>query len=327
MEEQRREEQASGGTGRYRCYPWQTDHLPGNDKPIRRLLKALEQELEEYADKPTDATKKFGDDLKEFDKEYQGIADVAGKYETFYAKLECRLAEAHTWKEQIENWCSEKVDENTRRAIRTLREDDYDAKDREFFCQWLAFRARLIRLSDCLGQALKKEEEARDDYGAVKGFEKTLSDRFAELKSLFDKAKGFQDNEKFKSVCAVGSEYAEVYDNLSTVRTWEYLKNLCDGDQSSDEEARLVWPPDKFRTELTNALRALILAAYQRFRWHQQRMETESDTKKFKEASDKFRKGRRDEFIQEAEDITARQGADRPGAARPGAARPDEPEL
>ena len=107
MEERRYEETAGGGTGKCRCYPLPTDQLPDEESSIRRLLKALEKELETFADKPTEATKKFGDDLKDADKEYQGIDAIVSKYPDFYDKLECKLAEAKTWKEEIEAWCIE----------------------------------------------------------------------------------------------------------------------------------------------------------------------------------------------------------------------------
>ncbi|HET9530845.1 MAG TPA: hypothetical protein VFQ92_10860, partial [Blastocatellia bacterium] len=201
----------------------------------------------------------------------------------------------------------EKVKPETKAAIEALRKDDYDKKEKDICCKWIELRSKLTQLYDCLRQAEKREEESKDDYEAMKGFEKTLTDRFTEMKSLYDKAKALRDGERHKSVCAVGVEFAELYDNLSAVRNWAYWQGKCgEGAQPRPgKDPKQEWPPDRFKSELTKALRALILAKYQRFRWQNQSLEIEVESKKYKEACDKFRKGRRDEFTQEAEDIEA----------------------
>lgn len=331
MEERKSEEQTSNGTGKCECKDFQPNPPhPVDTESIRRLLKALEEELEDtQANRPTEATKKFGDDLKDADKEYQGIAEIVSKYEKFYDQLECKLAEARGWKEKLDEWNAENEDLPTA-AIEKLREE-YEAEEKKngVCCKWLEYRDRLNKQNDCLAQATRKEEEAKDDNEAYKGFEKTLSDRFAELKTLFDKAGTLHDAEKHKSVYAVSLEFDDVYKNLGKVITWEYRRKRCNGngDGSQDEDSQQArsgarqggqqvpeqdlkkqWTPENLRTALTDALRKLIRAKYQRFRWQQQRLETESDSKRFKDACDKFRKTRRDEFIQEAEDIPSNEG-------------------
>ncbi len=65
------------------------------------------------------------------------------------------------------------------------------------------------------------------------------------------------------------------------------------------------WKPSIYRIKLAGALRHLILTKYQRFRYQQQWYELDANAKKFRDACDKFRAGRREEFVQEAEDVGA----------------------
>lgn len=335
MEERNSNVKSSSGTETDVCkLPDPNPTLPGNDKPIRRLLIVLEEELEKTeAKNPTDATKKFADDLKDADKQYQGIADIVSKYEKFYDQLDCKLAEVRTWRKDLKTWTEDEVTPKTRKLIRDLR-DEYEAEEKSTkdkvgkCCQWLALRGKLNNLNslnDCLAKAVRKEEEAKDDNEAYKGLEKTVTDRFAELKSLYEKAKTLWEAEKYNSVYAVKLEFDDVYDHLGTVITWAYQQERCAppktesggayGQRSASGDAQDKEPPESvapavpppsvedFRKKLTDALRALIIRKYTRFRWQQYRLELEIDIKKFKDACDKFRKTRRDEFIQEAQDI------------------------
>jgi hypothetical protein len=358
MEERRSVEQDGYDAGPCRCDDWDPpEPLPGEDQSIRRLLKALEQELETY--EPTEATKKFGDDLKDGDKEYRGVAEVVSKYETFYDdKLYTMLAKARSWRKDLNEWCEGGVGAATREAIKELRQSGYDAVERRHCCHALEYGDKLVHLYDCLAQSRKKEEEAGADYKEYKEFEKGLTDRFAELESLYKQAEAYRDKQRHKAVCALAIEYAEVYRGLGAVRTREYWRRKChggddyapegDGEEPEQEEyyegaegeyqqtppkgqppykgrqpppqqgghkahkpdLKKQWPPDKFRTELIKALRRLILSKYQRFRWQQKWLEVETEGKKAKEACDKFRKGRREEFVQEAEDIEAGEAAE-----------------
>src|SRR5436189_5314542 len=99
--------EAQNGQGKCECPPYKPKKDPGKDQPIRRLIKALEEEVESYSDTPTEATKKFADDLKDCDKEYQGLAEIVKKYEEAYEKLDCSLTEAEKNKQDIREWCDE----------------------------------------------------------------------------------------------------------------------------------------------------------------------------------------------------------------------------
>jgi hypothetical protein len=303
MEESKQKDLA-GGSGKCNCKDFQPPNpFPDDKQSIRRLLKAIEEELETDADNPTDATKKLGEDIKDADKEYLGIEAVVTSYEKFYDKLDCLLADASKWKDELESWCKEKVNTATQVEIKKLR-DKYDQKEKERCCAWLADREKLNQLKDCLGQATVKADEAKDDYSAYKDFEKTLNARFAELKSLFEKAGGLRAAEKHKSVCAVGLEFDEVYDYLGVVWTWKAKGDECKGSSpTSTGDLKKEWSPDELKKALSNALRGLILARYQCFRWAKDLLKLQVNSKKNKEACDQIKKTRRDEFIQEAEDI------------------------
>lgn len=344
MEERRSVERASQENGTCRCHEIDpVEPFPGEGESIRRLIKAIEAELEEY--EPTEATKKLSDELKDADKEYRGITDIATKYEEFYDKLDGMLAAARSWRKDLREWCESSVNEATREAIKALRENSYDAKEKEYCCKAIDFGDRLTRYTDCRGQRQRKEEEAQSDYKEYKEFEKNMTDRFGVLKSLFDQGKALREKEQHKAVCAVSLEFAEVYHDLGVVHTWEYWRGRCrerDGSRSyyggeagpgefeaqeQDEsqssgrgqfrgpvgrpgdhaaakhDLKRQWPPERFKKELAGALRRLILAKYQRFRYQQQWLEVEDESKRFRDACDKFRATRREEFIQEAEDV------------------------
>ena len=132
-----------------------TDHppgikIPGADASIRRLIKAFEDELDFYADTPTDATKKFADDLKDADKDYQSIADIVSKYEETYDKLDCMVKEAENRKKEINDWCKEKVEEPVRQKIEALWKDSYEKRENDICCGWIKYRRQAQSLSDCV---------------------------------------------------------------------------------------------------------------------------------------------------------------------------------
>src|SRR6185369_1460240 len=83
-------------TGTCTCpdFPLETG---GANEPFRRLLQRLEDILEPLSEKPDDATKKLADDLKDADKEYQGVVALVNKYKDFFEKLDCKMAEAINW--------------------------------------------------------------------------------------------------------------------------------------------------------------------------------------------------------------------------------------
>lgn len=305
MEEIISKEQTGGGNGKCICKDFQPQKpLPDERQSIKRLIKALEEELDTYSDKTTDAVKKFSQELKDADKEYSGIATIVSGYKKFLEKLACKRADASNWHKELVKWCHEEVDVPTREAIKDLRATGYDRIEKKYCCQWLSLREKLSLLDNCLGQAARKVAEAKDDFDAWKGYEKALSKRFDDLKSLYDKAVALHGEEKHKSVCAIHLEFHDLYQTINVVLTWQYKRNECKNLTSDSKTCpKDEISAEQYSDELIKALRILILAKYQHFRWHQQQLELESESKKNKEACDKFREIRKDEFIQEAEDV------------------------
>lgn len=323
-------------TGDCKCTEWEIPNRPPGDLPFRRLLLKLETILEELSEKPTDATKKFADDLKDADKEYQGIVALVTKYKDFHDKLDCKLAEAKSWKDEIDNWLTGKLTDAEKQGIKNTRANDYDAKEDDLCCAWIKCRNYYNRMLDCLEQAKKKEEESKDDYDAIKGLEKTLSDRFTELKGLYDKAKGLRDEERFKAFYAISLEYEDVVAELGVIRDWWYARKACNGGDADPcntgdvptGELKKDWTPAKFKAQLICRLRLLVLAKYQRFRWQHDFLSRASENQKKKEACEKFRKERRDQFIQEADDIPESDSGGGPGNyGKPGEQPQPEPEY
>jgi len=315
--------EAQNGQSKCECIPYKPKNDPGKDQPIRRLIKALEEELASYSQTPTEATKKFADDLKDCDKEYQGLADIVKKYEEAYEKLDCMLTEANKNKQDLREWCDEKGGNEN---IDELWEEEYEKKEHDICCRWIEFREKFNSLHDCPWQSDKTAEELKEDFEAFKNFEKTVKDRLTELKSLHAKAEELRAKERHNSVCAILIEYCELLLNLGVVQTWAYRREECaakaqapsqgasseQGTEQSTADPCQEWTPETFldkwtpewlKEKLKAALRDLILGKYDRFRRYQYWLQTESEMKKWKEECEKFRKSRREEFIQEAEDV------------------------
>lgn len=313
--------QAANGKAQCTCPEVEPNKpLPGENDSIRRLLKALEEEIEFFSNPPTDATKKFTDDLKELDKEYQGLAGIVRKYEEAHEKLVCPLAEANSNKQEIKAWCDGKVNEVMRQSILDLWWMQYESKGKTICCNWIETQNQFTSLQDCLRQSEKKVDELKQDFDAFKNFEKTVQERLGELKALHEKAKAFQLAGRHQSVCAVLIEYCNNLANLGTFPTWAERKNACgcgttppagapatfrtDCDKWQPSTFLDIRPPRWLETKLRNTLQAFIRAKYQRFRWQHNWNNYEADTKKSKEACEKFSKNRREEFFQEAGDLT-----------------------
>jgi hypothetical protein len=210
-------------TGNCKCDKWPVE-VPNGDLPLRRLILALKEAVK---DLPPEATKKFEDELKDAEKESQGILAVVNKYKEFYDKLDCRLAEAKTWKEDIARWLVGKIDQPTADAITEFRKTHYEDVEKKICCDWLVLRDQLNKMRDCLEQAKRTEEERKKDYDDFKVFEKTLGDQFTLLKSLYDQAKALNAEQRYKGVFALSLEYGEVYDNLGLFRSWAYARSQC----------------------------------------------------------------------------------------------------
>jgi len=313
-------------TGDCTCPDWEIPNCPTPDVPFRRLLQKLEDVLEELSEKPTDATKKFADDLKDADKEYTGITALVAKYKDFYDKLPCRMAEVANWRKELVNWTADKPTPAEKDAIKTSRNTDYEDKERQTCCDWIQCREYYNSMLDCFEQSKKKEEEAKENYDTIKGLEKLLGDRFTELKALFEKAKAFNEEERYRAVYAVYLEFGDVFAELSVIRDWVYARQECGigngGGTGQGEDPIEVWKPEKFKAEVVRNLRALLMARFQRFRWQHDVLTRSSENQKKKDLCEKFRKERRDKFIQESEDIEAAEGN---GGGEPGKGYGEEP--
>lgn len=301
-ETKRAGEEAVDTNGSCKCEDLPVPNLPDGTKPFRRLLNFLEESLEEISE-PTEATKKFADDLKDADKEYQGIGAIVDKYKQFYEKVDCKLAEANSQKEEITSWLVGKLEDEDKCGIQHAYTRDYETSEHDRCCDWINARKVVNGMLDCLEQSKRIESDRKDDYDGIKAFEKTLGDRFGDLKSLYDKGKALRDAESYKAVFALSLEYSDVYDNLALLRDWAYAQSECPGPPQAPGDLKTEWTPEEFKRKLILSLRNLILAKHQRFLRQQDSLTKTSESAKYKEACEKFRKERRDKFIQEADDI------------------------
>lgn len=280
---------------------------------LRRLLSALTEELERLADAAPDAAKKFSEELKEGEKEYQGIPATLKKYEDLYPTLDAQLTEAGTVSQAIADWSQGKVPDAIRSAIRRLWEEQYQKKDTALGSKWGQSRNTFHALHDCVRQSERMIEDLREDLEGLKNLDKTFKERFAELKSLHDKAKACRDAGQYQSVYGIELEYRQVFDHLFAVPV--RARRPADPSAAAAPTATASTrscppappklPPAELRNRLTAALRDLILGQFDRFWRHREWLAAEAETRRSKEAWEKFRKTRREEFILEAEEVTA----------------------
>jgi hypothetical protein len=307
-----------------KCRPVSTDDLPGEEQPLQRLLKKLEEKLADYDE--TEATKKFADELKAFDKENKGLGAIVKSYEAFYDKLDCLLAEANNWKKSLGEWCEGETDEKTRAEIVRIWNEYYENVENEACKEWIAARDKYGVTLDCLKQSERRADEAKETFETVKIFEKSVKDRFTELKTLFDQGKAFNEKGEYTSVCAVDLEFCAAYNDLGVIETWEYRRRCGapaeTGSARGRASAEQTYPgpgspcdapeqyplkthrkPEQFRKELVSSLRAFILAKFDHFSRWQERIELEGEPKEKKDILDKIKKDRRQEFLSEVEQI------------------------
>lgn len=331
---QQEQERSDGSSYDIKCRPLPND-LPGEGEGLRRLLKKLEEKLEDYED--TEATKKFTEDLKTFEKEYTGIADLVKKYEVFHDKIDCMFAEANNWKKIVRDWCDGQTDSKTRAEIVRIWDEFYESAENEACKEWIGARDKYGSTLDCLKQSERKAEEAKEDFETVKNFEKSVKDRFAELKALFDQSKTFNENGEYTSVCAVALEFCATYNEVGLIDLWEYRRKCGAPLETSGAEGKIegrtggkAYPspspqkpsgpaspcdakeqypfkthrtPDQYRKEIVSALRELILAKFDYFRRWQERIELEADSGKKKKLLETIQKNRQKEFFGEVRDI------------------------
>jgi hypothetical protein len=279
---------------------------------IRRLLQVLDLELRKpakFPGSPNDARGDFEKALQDAEKEYQGIDALVKKYKEYHCKIECELEKARGWCEDLMSWCT--VDDDVAKCIAKLWKRCYERRERRLRCSWIEAEGTLATTKDCLEQAAIHVEDAKRDYEAVKNFEKTLKDRLADLKSLYDKAKARLDAKEPKAICAILFEYRKVYEHLDELWLTADWRRWCAEDAEAEASGGPCRPPDErvkarngawLRTRLIETLRALLVARYCRFCWHQRRIDKTADRDRRKADFDAFVSKRRENFILEAFD-------------------------
>ena len=203
---------ADPGEKPFKCedIPPRGAEIPTATQPFRELLDALTNEVKKLTP-PNEASTKFPDELKDIEKEYQGIDAIVAKYKEFYDKqLDCKLADVKRWREKIREWSST-VDPKVKKCIEDYRKTKYDNKEDQICCEWVKLRRELNALSDPLAQAKNKEALKQEAYDKLKGFLDTVTKIFTDLEALFKKADGFNKEEKTKSVYAVSLEFEDLY--------------------------------------------------------------------------------------------------------------------
>jgi hypothetical protein len=280
---------------------------PLPDGTVRQLLTAIETLINKPPDGiPADATKKLVDDLKELEKEYDGLGDLITKFEADRATIECTFTtKSRKWRDEIHKLC----DTNMSCALTKTDLQEIYARGRkaekDTCCDYLKKFYELRGMQTCQTQAEAREAEARFDLDAVKALNKTFLDRLTDLEAIFKKAGEAADKKRFKTVCAYAMEFDLVWSTLFEARTWCFRrKNCCLCCPKCDLLPNTLpcWTVERYRDVVLKAIKALISAKYNRYCWNAYFMKQDADAKLLKDACDKACKTRRDRFIAEAEE-------------------------
>ena len=319
-------------TGPCKCDDLNTEGIPPATQPFRELLDTLSERVKALATEPTEASTKFPDELKDIEKEYQGIDAIVAKYKEFYDKqLDCKLADVRRWRANINEWTSP-LDQSIKKCIRRYRAEKYDNKEKSICCRWIDLRRTLNYSSDCLVQARNKEARKQEAYDSLKGFLDTITKVFTDLEALFKKADAFNKEDKLKSVYAVSLEFEDLYKLIDWPKTDE---EKCAkpyggaGEQSEpggygqsqepsyegsaegydeSEQLKKKLSPTELRSRLIAALRELVLAKFHRFLLHHELLKNTANAEAAKKECEKFRTDRQKLFLDLAEDIPCEQG-------------------
>jgi hypothetical protein len=255
---------------------------------IKRILDKLREELQQETVE-NEATTQFDTDLKNLEKEYDGIPDIVSKYQAAYVNFVGTMKDTakRNW-DDIKSWTDDEVPDNIADAITELRKGEfYDQKEETLRSNletaWWDYHSQLSYFD--YFSAWKKKAE--DDFSKAKEFEKTVGDWFSELENLHATAKEYMEANKHKSTYAVRLEYQEL---------WEKTLELDDGTSTEKN-------PEWLKNHLTGKLRALIVATHEAYLWHNKQLKSKESFETAKSNYDTFVESRRESFIREAQDV------------------------
>jgi len=239
---------------------------------LNELLKLVQ------AGPESDATKKLKDDLDTLTKEYSGLTDVVGKYETAYKEFLNLKHQAEAHVEQMGKW-TEKIKDEVKKPIDKLWDDSKTEHD------------KLKKEKEDSETALDSLKGAYDQAAAEESREAAI---FQERKKFEDKAKSY-----FTDLTALQRE-ADTYQKAGKERplyaVYVVAKDLFQKIEDLDD-------PTQFKTALDGSLRTLIDAKEKRFKAHKELLEKQEAAKNTKTNYDSFVEGRRKAFVRDAQDV------------------------
>jgi hypothetical protein len=283
-----------------------------SDETIRQILKKLKEELQCLL--PSDATKKFLTDITFVEQEYNGLPDVVAEYEAAYPGYKQSGPQYNTaecqWNEIIKWDQSSPLSCKIKRAIKELREESYRDGTEEPPClnenhpkeilekSQQAFRS----IKSCYDQRQEEEGEILAEYNEKKTFKKTVDGWFTDLKDLHGQTKNYNDKKKYGSLHAVYLEAEQVWRKING------LTSKTPAEVKPPTESKLKTPAE-LKKELTEKLWKVLQAKDERFRWHQDWLDMQLAVTNAQTNYDTYKVNRRKDFIREAEDVEAEDGA------------------
>lgn len=255
---------------------------------------------------PADATKKLSDDLKELEKEYDGLASLLALFEKDRATIECTFTtQGRKWYEDIHKLCDGNIScKETITGIQKAYEGQ-EQLQRDACCDYIKQHYKVTGEQNCQVQAERREAEARTDLDLLKSLSKTITDRLKDLEEILKQANLMAKDRRFKAVCAYKLEFERVWSTLFQIETWCFRrKNCCICCPKCDLLPNTLpcWTVERYSKEVKNALQTLITAKYNRYSWNVYWMEQDAKYKRLKDDCATKEKNRRARFIAEAEE-------------------------
>jgi hypothetical protein len=299
-----------------------TDPKTAPPPTIRQQLTAIEVLVNNPPKgTPADATKKLSDDLKDLEKEYEGLSALFALFEKDRATIECTFTtQVRKWYDEIHKLCDSNVScKETLTAIQKAY-DQQKQLERKACCDYIRVHDKITGDQNCQVQAERREAEARADLDLLKGLNKTFADRLKDLEEILKQANLMAKDRRFKAVCAYKLEFDAVWARLFQAETWCFRRKdccICCPKCELLPNTLPCWTVERYRKEVMKALQALIAAKYNRYLWNGYWMNQEAEYKRLKDECDKAHTNRRARFIAEAEEA--------PDCPTPTPAKPDEP--
>jgi hypothetical protein len=283
-----------------RCAAPERERL--NQQPtIGRLLNELhviyQRELEEHP--ISQVTKDFKKNLDTLEKAYKDeITKIVDDYQKEYDKtFRLKLERCEDYYKKLVSLTNDKHNPgpDLRAAINELREQSYNAVEKNLKNAWDCAWDDLENGNCCQKQAQESQNKAQEEFEYYKKYREYIASLFQNLDDLEKEAERHQQTENYKALYAYRLEYHSILEELRHLKKDETMKSSPDTSILKDHE----WLKSVLTTHLWN----YCIATYESFYWQRKWEKLKEKETKARADYKSFQETRRNKFIREAQDV------------------------